>query len=380
MKKGLYVFAIVPILLLSACQNASKSTVKLNSYDEPLDFHSDLQKEYLIYEDPSIIPSQLDGRHEYGKPEPINISWRDTSNQEYVFEYSESENFNSYRSIKTKNKNVNLLNLKLSTTYFYRIKTNNVYSDISSFETASYGPRNLDIDGITNVRDCGGWTLNDGKVINQGLLFRGGRLNNSYPEGYDKTTDEGYEFEAEITEEGKKEFRDNLGIKTEVDFRILERNGYPGIKHEEVFPTVEGANYVQIPTDGSANIKVSKEQIKEFFSLLTDKNNYPMYFHCNIGTDRTGMMAYLLGAFLGMSQTDLYHDYLFSDFGVIANPTPFSSNPKIKTLSSLTTGNGAAAVVATYSGNNLQEKAKACLLDVGLSEAQLEAIKNILIK
>lgn len=380
-KKNILSLLFLSALLISGCGSSNTDSITLNTYEDLLDFHSLLQQEYLSNDDPSVLPSLLDGRNEYGKPEAIAISWRDTKNQTYEFEYSESNDFSNSKIINTSSKSVDLVNLKLGTKYFYRVKVGNDSTQVSSFSTVDYGPRNIDIDGVTNVRDIGGWKLQDGHTIKQGLLYRGARLNNSYPDGFQKNDDIGYLYEAEITEKGKKTFKDELGIKTEVDFRVLERNGFPGKDktEENVFPNVDGTNFIQIPTDGSADIRVSKEEIKEFFTLLGDKSNYPLYYHCNIGTDRTGMMSYLLGAYLGMIQKDLYRDYLFSDFGLIAMPTPFSSNPKIKELKSLTSGSGAEAIVMTYNGESLSEKAKECLLDCGISNDILTSIKNILV-
>ena len=71
-------------------------------------------------------------------------------------------------------------------------------------------------------------------------------------------------------------------------------------------------------TYGGDNIlKVNPEEIKHFFEICSDINNYPLVFHCSIGKDRTGCMAYLLEGLLGVEEEYLYKDYLFSNFAKI---------------------------------------------------------------
>ena len=90
------------------------------------------------------------------------------------------------------------------------------------------------------------------------------------------------------------------------------------------------------------------------FLALTDLSNLPAIFHCDIGTDRTGACAFLLGALLGKSEKDLYIDYLFSNFGNIGSSRSLDSlNEKITDLYS-------------YEGNSLQEKTINYLVDIGI--------------
>ena len=59
------------------------------------------------------------------------------------------------------------------------------------------------------------------------------------------------------------------------------------------------------------------DAIKEVFDILSVKENYPLLFHCAIGTDRTGAVAFLVNGLLGASEDDLYLDYMWSNFGKI---------------------------------------------------------------
>ena len=84
--------------------------------------------------------------------------------------------------------------------------------------------------------------------------------------------------------------------------------------------------------------------------------------HCSIGTDRTGMLAFLINALLGVSEEDLYKDYLYSNFANIGgNRNPSTINTYIKTFK-------------YYDGETLAEKAKNYLISVGVSEQDINTL------
>ena len=60
----------------------------------------------------------------------------------------------------------------------------------------------------------------------------------------------------------------------------------------------------------------SKEIVKAF-EILGDESNYPIAIHCSIGTDRTGMMAFVINGLLGASYEQLNYEYMFSNLGNI---------------------------------------------------------------
>ena len=110
-------------------------------------------------------------------------------------------------------------------------------------------------------------------------------------------------------------------------------------------------------------------RIKEFFELLSDRNNYPIDFHCAIGKDRTGCMAYLIEALCGMKEEYLYRDYLFSNFAKISG---------ICKTDDIDDRYG--ATLKAYEGETLQEKTYKYLNEViGVESEKLDAIKDILI-
>ena len=47
----------------------------------------------------------------------------------------------------------------------------------------------------------------------------------------------------------------------------------------------------------------------ENFRVFCDEKNYPIYFHCIGGADRTGSLAYVLNGILGVNKHDLDVDW-----------------------------------------------------------------------
>ncbi len=155
----------------------------------------------------------------------------------------------------------------------------------------------INIDGVDNVRDMGGWTTESGKTINYGKIYRGSR--------FDKITDNGV-----VTLK-------KLGIKTDIDIRSTASwDSYgpvekTGLKYHFINT---GLSYDAIfRGDGSPTDEVRKNY-SQIFELLADESNYPIYLHCNFGNDRTGTAAFILNGLLGVNYEDLTRDYELTSY------------------------------------------------------------------
>ena len=110
---------------------------------------------------------------------------------------------------------IDLYNLKTATKYYYRVSLvlndDCVIGTTGSFETEQ-SPRILKIDGAVNVRDIGGWVTENGRVVQQGLLFRGSELDGSVEPDY------------KITDSGLQQMIGNLGVRFDMDLRASHEN------------------------------------------------------------------------------------------------------------------------------------------------------------
>ena len=156
--------------------------------------------------------------------------------------------------------------------------------------------RMLNVPGMYNMRDLGGWTLDDGGIMPYGRLFRGCEMNNHYT----------------ITSAGIDIMR-GLGIKAELDTRTLEQ-----ADSIQTSPLGDDIIYrfVDLQSGYLTSLQsypdVWRSNLRYIISCLRTGN--PVYFHCQIGADRTGTMALLLEGIAGVCMSDIYKDYELTSF------------------------------------------------------------------
>ena len=359
MKRFTAVFLLIAIVFsLAACSSAPELAV----YEQPLDFHTELQQAYLD-DEYAFVMDYAGGIEELSRPQGITLSWehKGRKTEYYLVNISESADMSDSKEYKATENTVNIQNLKIATQYYWTVTAvqNNgeeLLSEVGSFTTADCTPRNIYCDGITNMRDLGGYVTEDGYKVKQGLLYRSGRWN----------VNEVDTPEAMITEAGIETLKE-LGIKTEIDLRRVDNNEVGALTDTGIVPEI---TYIQRPMIPDYPFKgINIEETQKFFSDLADESNYPMVFHCSIGTDRTGYLAYLIGGLLGVPQEDLYRDYLYSNFGEIGDfRTLF--NVKYYYMDP----------IDKYPGETLSEKDEAYLLEIGVPQSDIDAIRNIMLE
>ena len=375
---------VLPLLmaLISAC---SKEAVKIpkevtvSTFDINVNtIHSEEQKALLEADNPGELIDN--NRNQYGnsslsKPLPVTFAWEEENdlNQKansYKLLISEFEDLSNPLLYTSKNNSIDVYNLKINTNYYYQVQSNHhgkyFSNETKSFDIEDVAPRNIYVDGVENVRDLGGWYIGEQKTYKQGLIYRTAQYNlNGYGSAYNSVA----------TKAGKNTLLNELKIKTEIDLRRTEEfDGTDEVNGITSSPLGKTVNYVPAPMYyGNRNIFTNDENyesIKLFFNTLADINNYPIAFHCLRGTDRTGALAYVLGALVGMSKEDLMLDYLFSDLANIGNPV-FEST--------ITANDFYVKGIDNSTGSTLSEKTKNYLItNVGVTETTLNSIIDIL--
>lgn len=311
------------------------------------------QAKYLK-KDADSLPFGVNGKKELSRPEAVEFSWTYSGNDidKFVLSISKNEDMSNSVTYTSDENSLSVYNLEIDTEYYWTVSTNEEISTVSKFETSSEAPRMLYVDGVTNVRDIGGWITENGTRTRQGIIYRCGRLNESADNGCSVI----------ITESGKKVMLNDLNVKTELDLRQTHTGETGGITSS---PLGEGVTYINCPIDWSGDLHGdNNEQILKIFSILSDKNNYPIIVHCSIGTDRTGMLSFLLNALLGVSEEDLYRDYMFSNFAEIGGTRKLTKLTESQYYND----------VKNASGNTLSEKAYNFLHEIGVPKEQLNAI------
>lgn len=318
------------------------------------DFHTEAQANYLK-DDYKNFKTYADGTKELSIPDPVKIEFEGDGSRGYKVLLSESEDLSNpveiYTETSKDDNTFSVYNLKIGKTYYYQVKGEKKTSEIKQFTVSASAPRNLYVDGVTNVRDLGGWKYGE-KTVKQGVIFRTSKFNK------DEST------ELMITEKGINTLVNELGIKTEIDLRTVDDNENGGITES---PLGNGVKYVSVPIVSGGNIiTLNKDKLKDIFAVFGDESNYPICFHCSIGTDRTGMLAFLINGLMGVSEEDLYRDFLFSNFGEIGSVRTPSI---IKTYMS---------TVDLASGSTLSEKIRSFLINNGVAESDLNTLVKML--
>lgn len=325
--KRKYLFVLPIICALASCSSNSEITgvdYELTDFASKVEFHTTEQIEVFINNIESVMQdNNLNYREPYNTrllsedmtlPLAVSLSWKAKAKGGSISSYkvivSENEDLSNPSIFTSKKAHYDFYNAKVDTTYYWAVKVGKFVSDTHSFATTTTKIRNIYVDGVNNVRDLGGYGS-----IKQGLLYRGGAF-----EKYNKNTKK---VEINISKAGISTLKEQLGIKTEVDLR---RNDEDHENCDLTKSTVSGLNYVSLPMQyGGKNILTYDDEyhnpnkIKSFFELLDNEANYPIYFHCSQGKDRTGCLAYLLEALMGEEVNDLYLDYLFSSFSAYKN-------------------------------------------------------------
>ncbi len=243
--------------------------------------------------------------------------------------------------------------LKTNTKHYFRITlnlSNGAQAGVQgTFKTANT-PRILSIEGVTDVRDIGGWTTNDGSTVRQGLLYRGGEL------------DGAVEANHKITQTGIDHMLHVLKVRTQMDLRS---SSVTEVKQDPLGATVTHT-YYNSPSYADVFKSANAQTVRRIFSDLADADRYPIYIHDTYGVDQTGTICYLLEAVLGMKEEDLLRDYRMSTlcYGGVH-------------------GSDMDAFLAQFgklSGGTAQAKAEGFLRSVGVTANEIAAIRTILLE
>lgn len=172
--------------------------------------------------------------------------------------------------------------------------------------------RRLPLEGAINVRDLGGYAINDA-ITEQGetktkwkSLLRADSLHQLTPQ------DQAYLLD--------------YGLRTIIDLRGEQEIG----QAPNVFAEAEQVRYVNIPMFAGEAVQNLPEQftlldtyklmvdklqptIKTILTTIAEADEGVVMFHCSAGKDRTGITAALLLGLAGVAEADIVADYALTD-------------------------------------------------------------------
>ncbi|MCQ2794061.1 MAG: tyrosine-protein phosphatase [Bacilli bacterium] len=367
-KLFLFSACFTSLIAFSGCQN-SVTPIDLGDFT----LYTDLQKEYLEGNDPANIPAEATGTANLDKPLPVSFKINGPTAKNYRIDYSYNCRYDDPKinehTIYTEDQNAIITNLECGKTYYFKVTLNEQLIEQGTFKTNPGPIRILDIDELKNCRDLGGYTTSLG-YVKPNLIYRTSELNHAEATfGPD---------DARITEKGAHTMLNELKVKSEIDLRMESEDIPPEYISNSILNDYGGeVTLKQIRInygDFKLNVPSHYGEIRDFFAFVANKDNYPIDFHCHIGTDRTGMFAALIRLLLGDSEDGVHFDYMLSNFAYIGGPRDIEGFDA-KCLN----------IIKEYDPSNheltLAERTQAYLVDVVKVPANdIENMQNILLE
>ena len=337
----------------------------------PQEIHTADQKKYLnlniqYY---NITANDLSscnamGNSNVSTPKQVTVSWDYTapngkSVSKYQLMYGQKADLSDAYTIEgTTSKSVSFYNPYIGDNYFKVVANLNdgskQESDVKIFKVDGQAPRNISAGNMPNVRDMGGRTTYAGGKIKQGLIYRGA----------------GNKFDnrSNINDECKNVLTKQLKVKTEINVANGTGNnlGISSINVENAFMDYGATPY--------SNLARNAERVRQVMDILADINNYPVFYHCRIGTDRTGITGMMIGGLLGIPFNEVFQDYCFSNFAPIDGqrypnkPSDPNGDDPAKYIDE----------ILAMPGKNYQEQTYNALLSIGCPAETLNTIIDIM--
>ncbi|MBQ9162374.1 MAG: tyrosine-protein phosphatase [Clostridia bacterium] len=283
-------------------------------------------------------------------PPAVKLEWSDKNAAEgkiYNVVLSENADLSDpYLVTTTEALFVEVKNLKAGTRYYWKVSTDGEESAGAGFMTSGAYPRFVDVDGVSNIRDIGGYTTIDGKTVKQGLVYRSAWLD-------------------PITAEGKTTVLEQLGVVTDLDLRG-ESTVSPVDGLNCISTSVKHYHYVFDEPEYLDNMRVA-------IAAFADEDNYPMIYHCYIGRDRTGTVTALILGLLGVDEDTVKREYMLS-LNSTAGHNGTSHAKLYWYMEDFIEG------LKAYGGNTFNENVEAFLLEIGVTPEEITSIRNILLE
>ena len=295
-------------------ETAGEFTFDETALSIPQEIHTADQKKYLNLDKQyyhitadDLTSCNAMGNSNKSAPNKVTVSWNfgaptGKTVSKYQLVYGQKSDLSDGLTVEgTTAKSVSFYNPYLGDNYFKVVANfsdgSKQESAIKTFKVDGQAPRNLYAGNMPNVRDTGGRTTYAGGKIKQGLIYRGA----------------GNKFDnrSGIDSECQSILKNVLKIKTEINVANSTGNnlGMSGIAVQNCFMDYGATPY--------SNLARNAERIRQVMDILADESNYPVFYHCRIGTDRTGITGMMINGLLGIPFNEVFQDYTFSNFAPI---------------------------------------------------------------
>ncbi|MDI9886004.1 tyrosine-protein phosphatase [Streptomyces sp. HNM0645] len=169
--------------------------------------------------------------------------------------------------------------------------------------------RHIPFERLCNFRDLGGYATEDGRSVRWGRLYRSDSLDKLAGEDWERFLGMGIGTVVDLRHPWEIEARGRVPDDASFTYHNLsiEHRPYdqPSLGPEiEVGPFL-AERYLEVADDGAAELHEALEVI-----AASDR---PVVFHCASGKDRTGLLAALVLALVGVSEEDAAEDFALTE-------------------------------------------------------------------
>lgn len=265
------------------------------------------------------------------EPEPVRFNWKDTGSRTITISDPDDGHIVYYGDAS--GQTTEIYNLIPGKKYLYHVDGD--FSWDSTF-TPEGTLRMMNVDGVRNVRDLGGWKADSG-TIRYGRLYRGAKLDG-------------------ISESGKDCIFNTMGVTVEIDLRGSNSNSLGFEYYYGYGVTMFRLSSLYIDAIRQIIHQLAQDQV--------------VYFHCVYGADRTGTLAFLIEALLGVSESDLSKDFELTSFYEL----------RVRNGSSRYSLNQLIPSIKAYPGETMQEKVTNWATENSLTEDEIDQLKQSMLE
>ena len=301
-------------------------------------------------------------------PLPVEVYWtRDTCAESQQIMWSESPDFADAmaKNVDSESASYEIYNLIPGRTYYCKVNAitdiepeNGEWSmvdgqwqkELVNFSFSTTGQmRHLKAEGTANVRDLGGWATESGLPIKYGKIFRSAEWNGGHnlePEAIEALRQAGIKAELDLRSDSEAKSIKKSVLGDDITYRRT--------------PLGQTASHMEGLTNSTSTYKSALQ-----FVMTCVRSDKPVYFHCAIGRDRTGTLAFLLEGVLGMSKSDIYKDYELTNFSYFDTPCSKGQLDEMFTM------------IEALEGETLEQKFRKYLTKYfGIGNAAIDAFRN----
>lgn len=285
---------------------------------------------------------------------PVKFVWQGNGGTPYTLQIAFDCAFTDAETKIVKKNKAEVYNLFRNKKYYWRVLDHkqNVITQSTFFTNDDPRWIRFPEPGKTpiNFRDIGGCVTTGNKLVRQGMIYRGSDL-----EEWRKISKINWQY-----------LVDRLRIKSEIDFR------YPSMVKDKVHSRLgENVQYFFRPVDAYDSFTPEQNILfRDTVKLFAKRSIYPVYIHCSGGVDRTGEIAFLINALLGVPEEKLFEDYEISSLSLFPRHRDMDYFYKWRHK------------IASFApdGSNIQKQTESYLLAIGVSQVEISEIRGILLE